>query len=237
MDNEAQTPDAQGTPVEANTQPVAQPQETIPDPAQQQHAGFQKRIDKLTAEKYDAERRAAEMQQTVLNLMAQQATVQQQQARPAEPAIEIDPEQKRIFDAMMAPVQAQFQRQLSQQAAMTADFQLAAIVSGQHQAVQARTKAIWDGWKAQGLHTQGATVQNALTYALGELAPQLIEEARAGHQVQAGQQFAARGSSPLSTQSAAPTGNPNADVEPDIESDPEAAAAFYAKRLGNKSVI
>lgn len=234
MSDETQPSDTQEAPVEANAQQVQPNQDGQTGPTEQQKSGFQKRINELTAAKYDAERKAQEYEQLVMRMMSERTVAS---PAPSAPQVEIDPDQKRLMDAYMKPMIDAMQKQQAQIAASAADHQFSSISVNQHPLVAQRARAIWEDVKRQGLHTQGFTPQQALTYAKGELADTLLAEAQAGQAANASQVHNSRGSTPITTQSAVRNPAQVALTEPDMDADPDAAIAFYARQLGDKPVL
>lgn len=96
-------PNAQGTQPEQNPAAVEN----------QQASGVQQRIDELTREKHEAQRRAEELSQQYMTLLNDLAT-KSIQPQSAQPQVEIDPTLKAQMEAVMAPFQAQLNRTLAQ---------------------------------------------------------------------------------------------------------------------------
>ena len=239
MSTENQNPNAQGPQTGADGQ--AQTSTPAPQTAgADQFAGFQKRIDELTA-RYHEEKRLRESENSELRQMNQQllmtmaqGSMQHQQPASAPP-VDIDPEVKKQLDAYTAPLLQQQQAQFAQMMAQTGSQQLGFVTQGQHPEVAKRTNAIWQDAVMKGAHLRGFTPQQALTWARGELVDLLVQEAAKGQQVQQGQQFNTR-PQVLTPQSAvAPTPGSQQVAEPDLDDDPEKASALYAQRLAGKS--
>lgn len=98
-------------PTAQGTQPVA-----TPDNAQAEvGAGVQKRIDELTAQRYDAERKAAAMEAREQAYLAQIAELARTQAPAVQAApVEIDPGLKAQFDALYGAQQKRIEMTLAQ---------------------------------------------------------------------------------------------------------------------------
>lgn len=165
-ENVAQTvvPDAAQAQVAAPTQPP--PQESN---------GIQKRIDELTAEKYEARRAAEALQQqnaeltnNLARLMAQQVEARYEQARPQAPDVEIDEGTRKILDAYVAPKLGAQERTIRALQEQLAQAEYAQAAAKFEPLVQARAKDLMNAWSRGG--QTGWTPQDALIYAQGELA-------------------------------------------------------------------
>lgn len=79
-------------------------------PAVEQN-GVEKRINELTAQRYEAQRRAEQAEAREQAYLAQMAELMAQQRAqvPQEPAVQIDPEQKRVFDAYFMPMKREME--------------------------------------------------------------------------------------------------------------------------------
>jgi hypothetical protein len=225
-------PNAQG-PVDVQqevnqTEPAAQPPT---QPAPNPHEGFQARINEVVAEKHEYRRRAEQLEQQVMQLMA---TVATQQQRP-EPEVEFnDPDAAKAFNAMQQRMAAQleqmqrkFDAQLQQVQFQQVGQQFAPNVDP---VVQQRAAQIWQTWQQRGL--QGYTPEDAFIYAQGEHAM------KAGRQGVANQQLQAfnRGASVTPTYAPPPPVAPPVNSVPaDIDEwDADKQLAFYEKRLNGK---
>lgn len=235
MSTDNQNPNAQGPQTGADGQ--AQTSTPAPQSAgPEQHAGFQKRIDELVAERHAAAREAAELRQMNQQLLMTMAQGQVQQQAPAPlPQVDIDPEVRKQLDAYTQPLLQQQQAQFAQMMAQTASQQLGFVVQGQHPEVAKRTALIWNDAVMKGAHLKGFTPQQALTWARGELVDLLVQEATKGQQAQQVQQFNAAPQALRANSAVAPApGSPNA-ADPDLDDDPEKASALYAQRLQGKT--
>lgn len=236
MTDEISNPNAQGPQTGAD----GQAQTVTPAPQQAGSLvpeGVQKRIDELTFQKHEAERRFQESQQMNQQLLMSMTQGQIHQQAPVQqaPQVEIDPEQRKVMEAYMAPLLAQHQRQLAQMAFQSGQAQLQAALQGQHPAVAKRTQEIWQDAVSKRAHENGFTPAQALTWAKGEMVDLLVQEAGKNQQVQQGRQWNAQPQA-ITTQSlSAPQNGSQQTQAPDLDDDPEAASAFYAQRLAGKN--
>lgn len=239
MSTENEQPNAQGP--STGTDGQAQTQTPAPQTAgAEQFAGFQKRIDELTAKSYEAERRhQAEMQElrSLNTQLLSTFAAGQPQPQVQQPQVEIDPEIKKQMEAYTAPLLQQQQRQMSQVVLQMGQQALEAVVQGQDPRVAQRTRALYADAVAKGAHiTHGFTPQQALTWARGELFDQLVADANKSKQVQQGQSFNAQPQGLPAQSAVAPSpGTKQAATAPDPEEDPEGASAFYAQQLAGKT--
>lgn len=243
MTIENENPTAQGTIAQDGQTPVAIPAPQSVPVVAQENAGFQQRINELVAQGHAFQRQAQENQrlaqeaqqanQMLLMRLATQATPQV----PAVPQVEIDPEQRKIMDAYFLPQKQALEAQQAQFAAQAMLMQAQALTAGQDPRVAARTMAIAHDVISRGDHLRGFSAQQALTYAYGELAPTLLAEAKTGVvQTQVVAQGAAfnGAAQQLTGQSVVtPVATPKTQQAPDMNDDPDGAAEYYAKRLGN----
>lgn len=102
------TPNSNGPQAEGEIQPEQPTQTPAPDAI----AGIQQRFDQITAKLYEKDARIEELARTNQELM--QAMLQRQPAAPTEPAIEIDPEERRRIESLVNPEVAAVKRQMQQ---------------------------------------------------------------------------------------------------------------------------
>jgi len=196
------------------TDPTAQGQQTPADngdnssagegqQAQQQFAGFEKRINELTAKFRGAEESIAqkdaqlsEMVRTVSELaMRQQAPV------AAEPPVEIDPEERRRLEAILTPYQKRMEQMMANLESQVAvrEVQTVAAQFGDER-LQSRALQLMDAWKKQGF--TGWQPRDAVRYAAGELYEADKLKSASGQNEQ--QRFNQLGNNMLTGQSAPP---------------------------------
>ena len=171
MDVENQNP-----PVDAGQQPAAEVQAPQTEPVQNTQtlpaeppAGFvpRERIDQLTQQLYELREQTAQKDSQMMELMARIAMGQQQP--PPQEQFEIDPDQRKLVQAVVSPeLQAVEQRQsrieqMLQQ--MMFQQQLAQV---QDPEVQKLATGYMQAWVQQG--KSGWVPQDAVTYALGVVA-------------------------------------------------------------------
>lgn len=235
LSDENSNPNALGTQTGADGQAQAQ----SPAPNQvgpEQFAGLQHRINELTARAHEAERRrdseTQELRQMNQQLLLAMASGQ---AQAQAPQVEIEPDERKKYEAFMAPQLAALRAQQDSFLAQSMQMQLESVVKGQHPEVERRARAIFADAISKGAHKTGFNPVAALTYAKGELADVLLAAATQNAQVAQGQNFN-RQSQTLTSQSVVVPNAANQQVaEPDLDDDPEKASAFYAQRLGNKA--
>lgn len=140
------------------------------------NAGFQKRIDELTAARYEAEGRAKaiaeEAQRNQERLMAQFQALQAQQVQSqpqANPFADLDPTLAKALEAISAKQSAQIealQRTIAAQASANAVEQAAGNVGTQDPNVKRRAAELAAAWTREG--RQGWNPEDAVLYAEGE---------------------------------------------------------------------
>lgn len=148
-----------------------------PDAGQDANTGFQKRIDELTAARYEAEGRAKAIaeeaqrnQERMLAQFQQQLQAQQVQSQPqANPFADLDPTLAKALEAISAKQSAQIealQRTIASQAAANAVEQAAGNVGTQDPNVKRRAAELAAAWTREG--RQGWNPEDAVLYAEGE---------------------------------------------------------------------
>lgn len=156
----------------------AQVQETQADPGQdttqtqadeasqdRQQTGFQARIDELTRERREQERMNRELTATVARLTQQMAEVQGSYAqRETTPAVEIDPEQKKVFDAYFGPMMHEIRAKLDQATQVAHMGRLHQEAPGEDPRVLARAQEL-----LPAVLKAGWAPSDALDFARGEL--------------------------------------------------------------------
>lgn len=166
-------------------EPAAQPEYNQPavpmQPApQEQHQGFQARINELTARAKAAEAQAAEyqsnLQRQTMEFAAQMASFQRPTPEPIDPLKQyeaaVDPNVLQAMKAALATQQATFQRQLDQQtrqlAAQQSALEVQALASrspGIDPAIAQRAAQLVQQARMQG---SNASATEALNFAVGE---------------------------------------------------------------------
>jgi hypothetical protein len=202
----------------------------------QQLAGFQARVNELTAEKHAFRRELDDLRNTNQQMMLALAQ-RNQEPQVQLPQVEIDPERKKEMDAYLQPLLQQQAAQHARQIAQLTQAQLPGLLQGQDPRVSARAQEIWNHAQASGDHLRGFTPQQALVYAKGELADALIAAARVpavNPAVAQTQQYNAQGQVLPGQTTTPPAGQRQAaKPPPDMDEDPEGAAAYYAAKLGD----
>lgn len=163
-------PDAQGQSAGADT---AQSSNETPDsgPSEKQFAGFQKRINELTAKRHAAEDRAQEAERRYQELMLQ--TMQQIAAprheAPQAPQVDIDPDLRKALDAYVGPMKQNFEAEIRAAQARAAAAEMRAVMQSVPPQIAKRAQEVWANWQARGLdRTAGVTPEQAVTWAKGE---------------------------------------------------------------------
>lgn len=163
--------------------------------APEQNTGVEKRINELTAQRYEAQRRAEQAEAREQAYLAQIAEIMsQQRAQPQEPVVQVDPELRRQFEAMMAPMRREMEqtvRQLQQTQGISAIRQ-----ANVADPVQKRAEEIILQYAKQNYRIDP---EMALDLAAGQLARQQMAEQNAARA--AGRAFNGNGVPVLTSQS------------------------------------
>lgn len=204
---------AQETDVNAQTQ--QSPAETVEQANQAgqgqvapegQSSGVQKRIDELTAEKWEAKRRADAIQQQLADSQAQLAKAMeimannQQVQAVASPVDNLDPEARKAIEALVQSKVKGYQAQVQEMSQALERQEFATKATGEHPDVVARANQLFLNWQRQG--ASGFKMIDALVYARGEMAGQDLSAATRARNERG--QFAASASNVASAQSAPP---------------------------------
>ncbi len=126
--------------------------------------GVQKRIDALTAGMRDAERRAEQANERLLNHLATASAT----SAPVDEYAEVDPQVRKLIEASTRGLKAELQKSQNQMAGMIAAQEARTIVAKagiQDSAVAERAVALAAGWKSNGLQFSAA---EAAQFAIGE---------------------------------------------------------------------
>lgn len=180
-------------------EPIAQGDAPDVKPADGQVAeqnGVEKRINELTAQRYEAQRRAEQAEAREQAYLAQMAELMaQRNVQQAEPAVQVDPEQKRAFEAMMAPMKREFENAIRELQKLQG---LSQIRQAQNvtDPVQRRAEEIIAQYAKQNYRIDP---EMALDLAAGQIARQQMAEQNAAKA--AGRAFNGSGAPILTTQS------------------------------------
>lgn len=211
--------------------------EANPQPQGGTNEGIERRIGQLTAARYDAERRAAELQGRYEAL--QQVVMQQSQQpapQPADPWANLPEEHREVARAVVPQLNQQWERRMQQMDARYRQelgaLQLQAAVATQPPQVQQLASQLYQDWQRTG--RTGWTPQDAVIYARGHLG--IPSQQPAAPQPPA-DPFATPTYRPLPNSTppppAAARGAPQ--QPPDMESDPAGAAAYWERQLDGKT--
>lgn len=136
-----------------------------------QNAGFQKRIDELTAARYKAQAEAEAAQKMQERLLAQLQAVQAQQVQPqavADPLSELDPALAKALQAVTSKFETQIgtlKQQLVAQSQATEIQQVAAARGVTDDAIRQRAVVLAQQLSAKGIPLNA---EDALRFAIGE---------------------------------------------------------------------
>jgi hypothetical protein len=158
--------------------------------------GVEKRINELTAQRYEAQRRADQAEAREQAYLAQMAELMAQtRAQPAEPAVQIDPDRKREFDAYFNPIKREMENTIRELQKIQG---LTAIRQAQHTTspIQQRAEELTLQYAKNGYRLDP---EMALDLAAGQLHRQQISEQNAARA--AGRAFNGSGVPVLTTQS------------------------------------
>jgi hypothetical protein len=221
---QGQQPDAGGT-GNPSQDASGQPGAVAPE------SGIQKRFDELTAQRREAERQAEHYRlqnEQLLQTVLQRAN---QPAEPAEPPVEISPDERAKLDYLMAPMRKQVEDLNRRHASEISAIKFQTAIQGQPPQVQERARALFSAW--QGDPSKGGwTPQDAVIYARGELG---VPSGQAGPVRDERGRFNG-GATQLHQHAIPSSGNQTPAAEPDWDTTPpEKLQEFYAKRLGDKS--
>lgn len=194
-------PPAQGEQVAAQT-PVQQPVE-----APQGSPGAEARIQELVAQMHETRRQAEAVQEQNRQLMLAMMQNQQTAQRPPDPyaGVEVDPDDRRRVEAVMAPMIRQMQetqRQMAEQVSRNQARQHAERAYGSPIVADLADKFAGE-WQRKGL--TGWTPEDAATYALGVAVDMERRKGGKGGATPPAPNFTAPKSPPLITQSSAPS--------------------------------
>lgn len=195
----------------------------------------------MTAEKYQLRAQLEASQSQVNQVMALLAERMNQPAQaPAAPQLPegIDPALKQYLDWQAQQHAEQLKRVTAQHASQLGDAQLAHATKNEHPLVAQRAQLIWQDAKQKGAVAQGFTHEQAILYARGQMWEQVIaDQAKGSAAAQAANaQRAMTSGQPITNQSPPPvSGASQTKAPPDMDEDPEGAAAFYAERLGHST--
>jgi len=177
-----------------------------------QHTGFQKRIDELTAKRYEAERQSQALQAQLLEreqMMARMmaAMTQAQQQQQPDPAADLAPEDRRRIEATVSPRMKALEERLAQVTGQLEQQMFATQLNQETPAVQQLAKTLLGQWRQQGL--QGWTMEDAVIYARGRLVGQDTSTVTQARNERG--QFTATAQNVTRTQSAPPNPTPRVD--------------------------
>ena len=206
MAQENVMPDASAQQAPAET--VEQPNQTGEGQVQPEvhTSGIQKRIDELTAQKYEEKRRADAIQQQLLDSQAQMArmmemiTNQQVVAPQPNPADDLDPEARRAMEALMAPKYKALEARVAHMDQLLERQEFQARASSEHPDVVARANQLYSHWQKIG--AAGFKMVDALVYAKGELAG--VDQTAASRARNERGQYTASAANVMQSQSAPP---------------------------------
>lgn len=196
-------------PTAQGTQPVVSPADSPADGAD----GVQKRINELTAQRYDEQRKreAAEAREQAYLTQIADFMARGQQA-PAAPQVELDPEFKRAFDAAFSPFQKRMEMTLAQIQRAQAITQVRTQAPAHlPDPVKVEAEKITNEYARQGYNIEA---QMAYDIAAGRFFQQQLAEQQAAKL--AGRQFNGN-SVPMFTQQSMPNMAPAAPVRPDLD--------------------
>lgn len=231
-ENDVTTAQVPATATDSSQAATANPAQ-LPVSAPNPMEGVQKRIDELTAKSYEKDAQLNAMfqaNQQLINTLAQR-TQEASQAPVPQPSFEnVDPETRKFIEYQNEQQRRWMAQQQATMQAQGAQSRLNQLVLGQDPRVGQRAQAIL---RETLPNNPGFTAEMAMTYAYGELAPTLLDEARKG---QSTAQFRAAGQAQTIAGQTPPPSSalPSKGQAPDPEDDPAGAAEYYAKQLGDK---
>lgn len=195
-------PNAQGT----------QPDGT-PAGSQAPENGVEKRINELTAQRYDEQRKreAAEAREQAYLAQIADLMGRQQAPAPQAPEVVVDPELKRQFDALMTPFQRQIEATLNQLQKVQTIGQIRQAAQGLPEPVQKLAEDITLQYAKQGYKIEH---DMALDLAAGQFYRRQAAEQSAGRA--ATQRFNG-GGVPVLTGQSLPNVAPVDPVKPDLD--------------------
>lgn len=210
-----------------------------PDP----FSAVQKRIDELIAKQNEDarawERKTMELQEQNQQLLAQ-LIQRQAPAAPAEPAPELDDEERKklgyYINQAVAPIQQQYQR-LAQNHYTSQVYMTAQQLGVTEPEILAKAQALVQQWAQAGYLDNGtASIKNAFQIVAGDMALQERQTRQAEQAKRAA--FNSMGG-PITASHLPPAGSkpppPDITME-DIERDPAAAAAALEARMRGQSL-
>lgn len=227
-----QNPNAQGT----DQQVAGESNAAEGAGSQAAGSGIQKRIDELVGKgKAEAERFAQESaakDAQIAELVRAVAAQSQQRQTAPDPADDLDPEERRKFERLLAPMQAEFKQTLARIEAQASQQRVRAVAAqvGDPR-IEARAEQLMGIWQRAG-HT-GWVPEDAVRYAAGEIA--LAERSDATKARDERGRFNAAGSGNLNGGASNPNLGGNTQQPKDLDSLPlDQQIAEYEKRLKGK---
>lgn len=195
-------------------EPTAQGTQSDVTPADQASEvnGVEKRINELTAQRYDEQRKreAAEAREQAYLAQIADLMGRQQAAAPA-PEVQVDPEQKRQFDAMMSPYLKQIEATLGRLEKVQAISQIRQAGTNVPEPVQRKAEEITERYARQGYKIEA---EMALDLAAGQYFRQVQAEQAAGKA--ASQRFNGSGV-PMLTGQSLPNAGSTQPQKPDLD--------------------